>query len=96
MAFSLRVNLEKYEYRGVRTGEGKNGQWMSLVLEDPEEARQIDVSVPRDMQEDVSDLQLKKGDVLDLVIRAYAGTEYSRLSLIRIVHAVDQNGEVIA
>lgn len=95
MAFNLRVHLENYEFRGLRTGEGKNGTWMSMVLEDPDEARQLDVSIPRDMHRDVRDLSLSKGDVLKLDVRAYAGPEYSRVSLIEITSIVDRNGEVL-
>lgn len=94
MAFNFNAHLEGYEFRGSRTGEGKNGMWMSLVLEDPDEARQLDVSVPQDLQRDVRDLSLKKGDVLSLDIRAFAGPEYSRVSLVQVTGIVDKNGEV--
>ena len=94
MAFNLRVHLENYEFRGLRTGEGKNGEWMSIVLEDPEEARQLDVSIPRDMHREVRELSLAKGDNLVLDVRAYAGPDYSRVSLIKITSIVDANGEV--
>lgn len=95
MSFSLNATLENYEFRGLRTGEGQNGVWMSLVLENPEDARQLDVSVPRDMHGDIYSRNLQKGDHLILTVRAYAGPEYSRVSLLDIVTITDKEGEVI-
>ena len=94
MAFSLPVHLEGYEYRAMRTGQGQNGTWMSIVLENPEDARQVDISVPQDMQSDVYNMHLSKGDVLTLDVVAYAGAEYSRVRLVEIVGVVDKDGEV--
>lgn len=94
MAFSLPVHLEGYEYRALRTGQGQNGTWMSIVLENPEDARQVDISVPKDMQSDVYNLSLTKGDVLTLEVVAYAGADYSRVRLVEIVSVVDKDGEV--
>lgn len=94
MAFSLPVHLEGYEYRAMRTGQGQNGVWMSIVLENPEDARQVDISVPQDMQSDVYNLHLAKGDVLELNVVAYAGADYSRVRLVEIVGVVDADGEV--
>ena len=70
MAFSLNVHLEGYEYRTLRAGVGPKGPWLSLVLENTEDARQLDVSVPKDMQADVYNLGLKKGDILSLDVVA--------------------------
>lgn len=95
MAFRLEdVQLSGYEYRAMRTGEGKNGTWMSLVFETPKEARQIDISVSKELQSDVYNLQLSKGDKVDMLVTAYAGNEYSRVSLQQITGIVDVNGEV--
>jgi hypothetical protein len=94
MAFNLNVHLDNYEYRTMRTGTGANGAWMSLVFENPEDARQIDVSVPQDMQSDIYNLGLTKGDIVSLDINAYAGVEYSRIRLIKITSVVDADGEV--
>lgn len=81
MAFFLRVNLHGMEYRGDRSGQGKSGAWLSLVFED-KEARQIEVSVPRDMHNDVYQLGLKKGDVCVITVNAVArndGNSYVQL-----------------
>ena len=95
MAFRLNVHLENYEYRGMRTGNGEHGAWMSLVLENLEDSRQLDVSVPRDMQGDIYNLGLKKGDALVLDVVAYAGNEYSRVTLSALPSVVDPDtGEV--
>lgn len=95
MSFSLNVTITNYEFRGLRTGEGQNGVWMSLVLENPEDARQLDVSVPRDMHGEIYSKNLQKGDILTLNVRAYAGPEYSRVSLLDIISITDKEGEVI-
>lgn len=95
MAFRLPVHLENYEFRGLRTGSTDKGAWMSMVLENPEDSRQLDVSVPREMHGDVYNLSLKKGDVLVLDVIAYAGNEYNRVSLEKLPLVVDPDtGEV--
>jgi len=47
MAFVINCNLPNMEFRGLRTGTGKDSgrPWMTLVLEDSD-ANQVDVSVP--------------------------------------------------
>lgn len=72
MAFRIKTVLEDYEYRGIKTGEGKNGIWMSLVLED-EDSFQLEVSVPSNFQADVYSLGLKKGDLVNVPAVASAG-----------------------
>lgn len=94
MAFRLNVHCDSYEFRALRTGNGKNGAWMSLVMECPEDASQIDVSVPRDMHGDVYGYQLSKGDKVTMDVVAFAGPEYSRITLRSITGIVDVNGEV--
>lgn len=94
MAFRIKVPLENYEYRALRSGKGKSGPWMSIVLESPEDAQQVDVSIPQDMQADVYGLGLSKGDKVTLTVVAYAGPEYSRVSLVSFDSIVDVNGEV--
>ena len=86
MAFVLNVTLERMEYRAVRSGVGKESgkPWMSLVLED-EYSNQLDVSVPQDIQGDVYGLSLRKGDMVNLSIRAVArndGNSYIQLRAI--------------
>lgn len=83
MAFVLVVKLEKMEYRNVRSGVGRESQktWMSLVVED-DNANQIDISVPMELQSDVYGLGLRKGDLIDLDVRAVArndGNSYIQL-----------------
>lgn len=95
MAFRLNVDLEKYEFRALRTGNGKNGVWMSIVLESPKDASQVDVSVRSQMQPEIYDLQLKKGDVLTVNVVAFAGPDYSRVTLEKVLQVVDRDGEVL-
>lgn len=77
MAFRIEAMLQGYEYRGVKTGQGKNGTWMSLVLEDPN-SYQMEVSVPGDLQADVYGMRLSKGNVLNVPVIAAAGFSNNR------------------
>ena len=61
MAFRLDVHLDDYEYRGFRDGQGEKGPWLSLVLENPKDSRQLDVSVPRDQHAEIYKMGLQKG-----------------------------------
>lgn len=83
MAFAFNCVLEGVEFRAVRSGTGRDsGQpWMSLVLEDAD-SQQVEVSVPRDFQGDVYSLGLRKGDSVDVAVRAVArndGNSYVQL-----------------
>lgn len=86
MAFVLNVSMNDMEYRAIRSGVGKESgkPWMSLVLED-DSSNQVDVSVPQDLQGDVYGLGLRKGDIVNLLIRAVArndGNSYVQLRAI--------------
>ena len=73
MGFVLNATLDNMEYRGTRSGVGQSTgrPWMTLILEDGE-ANQLEISVPGDMQSDVSSLGLRKGDVCIVAVRAVA------------------------
>lgn len=96
MAFNLQVNLEGYEYRGTTQGvSSKTGKpWMSLVLESPTDARQVDVSVPEEYQETVRLLKLEKGNVVDCPVIAVAAQTYNfvRLAGVPVVLSGQQTG----
>lgn len=79
MGFVLNCTLDNMEYRGTRSGVGRESKkpWMMLVLEDSE-AQQIQVSVPGDMQQDVASLGLRKGDLLLVAVRAVAARATSQ------------------
>lgn len=86
MAFRLNVVLRELEYRGRASGNSsKTGnRWMSLIFEDAE-TQQINVSVPSDMQDDVIDLGLRKGEICNVSILAVAradGNSYMQLTAI--------------
>lgn len=92
MAFMLQVPLENVEYRGLRTGVGqKSGRpWMSLVVEDGD-ANQIEISVSQDMQGDVYGCGFRKGDILNLLIRAVARNDgNSYIQLMALPELVEQ------
>lgn len=86
MAFRLDVTLTELEYRGKASGSSsKTGnRWMSLIFEDSE-TQQINVSVPSDMQDDVLDLGLRKGEICNVSVVAVAradGNSYIQLRAI--------------
>ena len=94
MGFCIETTLENYEFRTIRTGEVEGNKWMQLVIEHPETCEQSKVSVPADMRGIVDVMPLSKGDHINLRVRATAGSNYSRMQLIKIISVVDVNGEV--
>lgn len=94
MAFRIETKLEGYEFRAIREGKVEDTKWMHLVVEHPETCDQSRVSVPGDMQEQVLSLGLSKGDMLDLIVMAEGGNQYSRLRLVKILRVYDEEGEV--
>ena len=94
MSFNINCNLENYEYRGYNEGVGKSGPWYSLILENPDNARQLDVSVPNDLQGEVQRLGLHKGDKLTISIVAVSTSQYSFVRLVKVLQVVDSDGEV--
>lgn len=72
MGFSIGANLT-LEYRGMQSGVGKESgkPWMSLVCED-NDARQVQLTVPQDMQSEIYNLGLRKGDMISVHVLAVA------------------------
>lgn len=83
MAFLIETELKGYEYRGYEEGVSqKSGKtWLTLKFEDSN-ARQIEVSVPHDMQRDPKVANLRRGDMCDVVVRAVAGRDRSYIQLL--------------
>lgn len=82
MSFSVRTKL-LLEYRGRTEGTTKKGEkWVSLKFED-EAANQLEVSVPRTLQEELAYMTIYKGDVLEVPINAvarYDGRSYVQMT----------------
>ena len=78
MAMDVVVPLENQEFRAIQTGVSqKTGKtWMSIIVEDFE-ARQTSVSVPAELQNEVTSLGLRKGELLKLAVRIKAGNDYA-------------------
>lgn len=96
MAFRFTCDLPGYEYRGMRTGVGGNGrQWMSLVTESPDDASQLDVSVPVELQDEVFKLALRKGFLLNMRVLCVAAEKYSFVRLVDIPTVFTSDGEVL-
>ena len=83
MAFLIETELKGYEYRGYEEGVNqKSGKtWLTLKFEDSN-ARQIEVSVPHDMQRDPKVVNLRRGELCDVVVRAVAGRDRSYIQLL--------------
>lgn len=87
MAFRIVSVLKEYEVRAVRTGVSRSTSqpWMQLVVEHPDTADQLTLSVPKDMRRDVEALSLRKGDIVNVSILAVAqddGNNYCQLNAI--------------
>lgn len=98
MAFVINCVLDGMEYRGMQSGVGRESgrPWMSLIFE-TEDASQLSVSVPSDLQSEVYSKQLQKGCVCSISIRAVAradGQSYVQLTDLPFVIA-DADGELV-
>lgn len=94
MAFVINATLSEVEYRACKSGTGQTSgkPWMSLVFEDYD-ANQIECSVPQDMQGDVFSMELKRGDLCNIAIRAVAradGNSYVQLVALPVVLVEDE------
>lgn len=74
----------------MRSGvSAKTGNpWYSLVLESPE-SEQVDVTVPAELQADVMNAQLRKGELIDCVVLAVSSQNYSYIRLVSIARVYD-------
>ena len=95
MGFSIDTVLTGYEFRIIRSGKVENTEWMHLVVEHPDTCEQSRISVPVELRPYVESLALSKGDIIDVKVHANAGDKYSRISLIKVLRAVDSNGELV-
>lgn len=81
MAFSFESFVSNAEYRSKQGGTSDNGNpWLRLKMETPTQDGNSDdlwVSVPRDLIGEVYQLGLKKGDLLNMVVRARVGMSQS-------------------
>ena len=94
MAFNLSFVMHSVEFRRQRYGVSSNTgkAWMSLVFEDSE-GYQVECSVPADMQQDMLDEPLEKGDLCNVALRAVAkadGSSYVQLRSLPELCEVDE------
>lgn len=97
MAFNIDVDLVGYEFRGFQAGvsvkTGKN--WLSIIVEHPDNARQVNVSVPEELQVGCYNLALAKGEYIDLHVVAVAAQNYNFIRLVDVpVRVTNLNNEV--
>lgn len=78
MAMNLQTEIKNQEFRAIHSGVSqKTGKpWMSLVVEDFE-ANQTSVSVPAELQSEVTALGLRKGELVTIGVRVRAGSDYA-------------------
>lgn len=82
--WELPSTLVGYEFRGLRSGvsQSSGNAWMQLVLEEPEGgARQMTISVPQDMQGEVYNLGLRKGDYVTCQVLGRVTDNYQFIQL---------------
>lgn len=97
MAFNIDVDLVGYEFRGFQAGvsakTGKN--WLSIIVEHPDNARQVNVSVPEELQVGCYNLALAKGEYIDLHVVAVATQSYNFIRLVELpVRVTNMSSEV--
>lgn len=86
MAFRISCDLAAYEYRALSSGVSSktNMPWLSLKLESPDDASQVEVGVPSELQPSVHSLGLRKGDVLNCRVLAVSSKDYSFIRLLDV------------
>lgn len=105
MAFTVPDIVKTVEFRALNTGVSNNGnQWMSIKVEYSGTSGTIDweITVPKDLQGDVYNTGIRKGEICDITFSARAGTsrngrEYNYLQLERVpvILEVDEHGELL-
>ena len=93
MAFRLSVRVPNVEYRGYQQGysERSKRNWLTLIWED-QEFNQLQTSVPAEMQNDVREMSLRKGERCEIAILAVAtadGNSYVQLRALPEVYDED-------
>lgn len=77
MSFNFEALIKGAEFRGKQGGTSDNGNpWLRLKFEVPTISGDSDdlmVSVPKDNIGDVYSLGLRKGDIVNMVVRARVG-----------------------
>lgn len=83
MSFVLNATIKSAEYRGKRSGmtKGENSRpWLSLVFEDAD-IEKLEVSVPAELQGEVSDWGLERGCHYSVPVTAVATNNYNYIRL---------------
>lgn len=96
MAFRIKATYPDVEYRGYQSGFSEKSQrdWLTLIFED-DECDQIQASVPANMQNDVREMHLSKGDHCAISILAVAtnsGNSYVQLTALPELLEEDEQG----
>lgn len=87
---------ENYEVRGVTNGVSKAGNpYMTIRVEDAE-GNANEVSVTGDAIQQVNDLQLRKGDVVDMRLTIVTGRDRAYASLSRGAGSIIKQGNAYA
>lgn len=83
MSFVLNAEVRNAEYRGKRSGmtKGDNPRpWISLVFEDSD-INTLEVSVPAELQGEISDWGLERGSHYRVPVSAVATQSYNYVRL---------------
>lgn len=102
MAYMVPNIVKNVEFRALNSGVSGNGtQWMSIKTESLDEGTTYDweFTVPKDLQAEIYNLGLRKGDYMQVVFTARYGTarsgrEYGYLQLDKVPTTFDEDGEL--
>lgn len=105
MAFLVDGIVKNVEFRSLNSGPRKDGKtWMSIRTESlgNQNTRIWEINVPNDMQSEIYNLGLKKGDCLNVVFTARCGTsqggrsyDYLELEHVPELIEVTADGEIL-
>lgn len=105
MAFTVDEIIKNVEYRGMSSGSRKDGKtWMSIRVETlgNTNVRSWEINVPTDLQSDVMNERFGRGDLIQVIFTARAGTsqkgdhyDYLALERVPVLLDVDENGVIV-
>lgn len=85
MAFP--ITLPNVEVRSIAEGDSKKtgNHWMSLLVEDLEDSKQLRISIPEDAQKGVKGLGLGRGEVITVSAKLNVGDGYCYVQWVGLV-----------
>lgn len=94
------VTLKQQEFRILRTGTFTDDktkreiEYMTLVVEHPDTCEQQKISVPQEQRQDLKNMNIRKGEYLDLMVHVKAGSNFASMKLVQVLAVYDEDGTV--